>query len=196
MVFKSHPFWLLSNGKQMENIWCPHLVWGEFEFLCLYVCLRVHLPLPVQCWRLCVTSTVVSMSTFHWNNRWGAPKCSLEIMWECDWFKFYAWWSFKIYCDYLFSKLCVWVRCPKILPVENKGPGWQARMEVFNGGWLAPVLLFVSSSGLTEVPKNIPSDTKFLDLQNNRITELKENDFKGLTNLYVRDAHYHHPVPS
>ncbi|TNN82359.1 Biglycan [Liparis tanakae] len=38
--------------------------------------------------------------------------------------------------------------------------------------------------GLTEVPKNIPSDTKFLDLQNNRITELKENDFKGLTNLY------------
>lgn len=41
-------------------------------------------------------------------------------------------------------------------------------------------------SGLTEVPKNIPSDTKLLDLQNNRITELKENDFKGLANLYVR----------
>ena len=51
-----------------------------------------------------------------------------------------------------------------------------------------------SSSGLTEVPKNIPQDTKFLDLQNNQITELKENDFKGLTNLYVRDtrsAHIH-----
>ncbi|XP_030278617.1 biglycan b [Sparus aurata] len=41
-----------------------------------------------------------------------------------------------------------------------------------------------SDLGLTEVPKNIPRDTKFLDLQNNRITELKENDFAGLTNLY------------
>ncbi|KAM9344227.1 biglycan b [Pholidichthys leucotaenia] len=41
-----------------------------------------------------------------------------------------------------------------------------------------------SDLGLTEVPKNIPPDTKFLDLQNNRITELKENDFKGLANLY------------
>lgn len=41
-----------------------------------------------------------------------------------------------------------------------------------------------SDLGLTEVPTNIPQDTKFLDLQNNRITELKENDFKGLTNLY------------
>lgn len=42
------------------------------------------------------------------------------------------------------------------------------------------------SSGLTEVPQNIPLDTKFLDLQNNQIQEIKENDFKGLTNLYVR----------
>lgn len=42
------------------------------------------------------------------------------------------------------------------------------------------------SLGLTEVPQNIPLDTKFLDLQNNQIQELKENDFKGLTNLYVR----------
>uniref|UniRef100_G3P6V9 Biglycan n=1 Tax=Gasterosteus aculeatus aculeatus TaxID=481459 RepID=G3P6V9_GASAC len=41
-----------------------------------------------------------------------------------------------------------------------------------------------SDLGLTEVPKNIPLDTKFLDLQNNRIPELKENDFKGLTHLY------------
>lgn len=48
------------------------------------------------------------------------------------------------------------------------------------------LLLLVSSSGLSEVPKNIPPDTKFLDLQNNQIFELKENDFKGLTNLYVR----------
>ncbi|XP_035994291.1 biglycan b [Fundulus heteroclitus] len=42
-----------------------------------------------------------------------------------------------------------------------------------------------SDLGLTEVPRNIPPDTKLLDLQNNRITELKENDFKGLTNLYA-----------
>ncbi|KAM9856028.1 biglycan b [Aulostomus maculatus] len=41
-----------------------------------------------------------------------------------------------------------------------------------------------SDLGLTEVPKNIPPDTKFLDLQNNLISELRENDFKGLTNLY------------
>uniref|UniRef100_A0A3Q3QP50 Biglycan n=1 Tax=Monopterus albus TaxID=43700 RepID=A0A3Q3QP50_MONAL len=41
-----------------------------------------------------------------------------------------------------------------------------------------------SDLGMTEVPKNIPRDTKFLDLQNNHITELKEDDFKGLTNLY------------
>nr|XP_004558932.1 biglycan [Maylandia zebra] len=41
-----------------------------------------------------------------------------------------------------------------------------------------------SDLGFTEVPTNIPRDTKFLDLQNNRITEIKENDFKGLTNLY------------
>ncbi|KAI4886398.1 hypothetical protein NFI96_015325 [Prochilodus magdalenae] len=42
-----------------------------------------------------------------------------------------------------------------------------------------------SDLGLTEVPKNIPTDTKLLDLQSNHITELKENDFKGLTNLYA-----------
>ncbi|CAL9703114.1 unnamed protein product [Knipowitschia caucasica] len=41
-----------------------------------------------------------------------------------------------------------------------------------------------SDLGLSEVPKNIPPDTKFLDLQNNRIRELKEDDFKGLTHLY------------
>ncbi|XP_066565962.1 biglycan b [Amia ocellicauda] len=42
-----------------------------------------------------------------------------------------------------------------------------------------------SDLGLTAVPPNIPSDTLLLDLQNNRITELKENDFKGLHNLYA-----------
>ncbi|XP_076840742.1 biglycan b [Brachyhypopomus gauderio] len=42
-----------------------------------------------------------------------------------------------------------------------------------------------SDLGLTAVPKNIPPDTKLLDLQNNHITELKEHDFKGLSNLYA-----------
>ncbi|KAL2104295.1 hypothetical protein ACEWY4_001163 [Coilia grayii] len=42
-----------------------------------------------------------------------------------------------------------------------------------------------SDLGLVEVPKSIPVDTKLLDLQNNRITEIKENDFKGLSNLYA-----------
>jgi len=46
--------------------------------------------------------------------------------------------------------------------------------------------MLISCLGLTAVPRDIPRDTKLLDLQNNRITELKENDFKGLTNLYVR----------
>ncbi|KAK3547147.1 hypothetical protein QTP86_015611, partial [Hemibagrus guttatus] len=42
-----------------------------------------------------------------------------------------------------------------------------------------------SDLSLLAVPKNIPTDTKLLDLQNNHITELKENDFKGLSNLYA-----------
>ncbi|XP_027026278.2 biglycan b [Tachysurus fulvidraco] len=42
-----------------------------------------------------------------------------------------------------------------------------------------------SDLGLVSVPENIPIDTKLLDLQNNHITELKENDFKGLSNLYA-----------
>lgn len=48
------------------------------------------------------------------------------------------------------------------------------------------VNILSSCLDLIVVPKEIPRDTKLLDLQNNRITELKENDFKGLTNLYVR----------
>lgn len=42
-----------------------------------------------------------------------------------------------------------------------------------------------SDLGLTEVPKNIPRDTSLLDLQNNKITELKKDDFKGLSKLYA-----------
>ncbi|XP_067880291.1 biglycan b [Heterodontus francisci] len=42
-----------------------------------------------------------------------------------------------------------------------------------------------SDLGLKEVPGNIPSDTTLLDLQNNKITEIKEKDFKGLNKLYA-----------
>ena len=42
-------------------------------------------------------------------------------------------------------------------------------------------------SGLKSVPGDIPADTTLLDLQNNKITEIKENDFKNLKGLHVRD---------
>uniref|UniRef100_A0A8C5RJ51 Asporin n=1 Tax=Laticauda laticaudata TaxID=8630 RepID=A0A8C5RJ51_LATLA len=41
-----------------------------------------------------------------------------------------------------------------------------------------------SDLGLTSVPRNIPLDTRMIDLQNNKIKEIKENDFKGLSSLY------------
>ncbi|XP_069499971.1 asporin [Ambystoma mexicanum] len=40
-----------------------------------------------------------------------------------------------------------------------------------------------SDLGLTSIPNKIPSDTRLLDLQNNKIKEVKENDLKGLTSL-------------
>ncbi|XP_065802937.1 asporin isoform X3 [Muntiacus reevesi] len=42
-----------------------------------------------------------------------------------------------------------------------------------------------SDLGLSSVPSNIPFDTRLIDLQNNKIKEIKENDFKGLTSLYA-----------
>ncbi|XP_063792389.1 biglycan isoform X3 [Pseudophryne corroboree] len=42
-----------------------------------------------------------------------------------------------------------------------------------------------SDLGLISVPKNIPKDTTLLDLQNNKIMEIKKDDFKGLTSLYA-----------
>ncbi|XP_028567781.1 biglycan [Podarcis muralis] len=42
-----------------------------------------------------------------------------------------------------------------------------------------------SDLGLKEVPKEISRDTKLLDLQNNHITELRKDDFKGLHHLYA-----------
>lgn len=42
--------------------------------------------------------------------------------------------------------------------------------------------------GLDKVPKDLPPDTTLLDLQNNKITEIKDGDFKSLKNLHVRTA--------
>ncbi|XP_019569386.1 asporin [Rhinolophus sinicus] len=42
-----------------------------------------------------------------------------------------------------------------------------------------------SDLGLSSIPSNIPLDTRMVDLQNNKIKEIKENDFKGLTSLYA-----------
>ncbi|KAG7456250.1 hypothetical protein MATL_G00249770 [Megalops atlanticus] len=42
-----------------------------------------------------------------------------------------------------------------------------------------------SDLGLTTVPDKIPSDTTLLDLQNNKITEIRENDFKNLKGLHA-----------
>lgn len=36
------------------------------------------------------------------------------------------------------------------------------------------------------MPKEISPDTTLLDLQNNDISELRKDDFKGLQHLYVR----------
>lgn len=55
-----------------------------------------------------------------------------------------------------------------------------------------PSLVFNQASvflptGQISVPEKIPEDTLLLDLQNNDITEIKEDDFKGLNRLYVRE---------
>uniref|UniRef100_UPI0037E7EEF5 biglycan-like n=1 Tax=Semicossyphus pulcher TaxID=241346 RepID=UPI0037E7EEF5 len=42
-----------------------------------------------------------------------------------------------------------------------------------------------SDLGLHYVPHDLPPDTRLLDLQGNHITEIRENDFKGLNNLYA-----------
>lgn len=42
-----------------------------------------------------------------------------------------------------------------------------------------------SDLGLKSVPEDIPDDTTLLDLQNNKITEIKENDFKNLKGLHA-----------
>ncbi|XP_037346254.1 asporin [Pungitius pungitius] len=48
----------------------------------------------------------------------------------------------------------------------------------------SPRVVQCSDQGEISVPGKIPEDTVILDLQNNYITEIKENDFKGLNKLY------------
>ncbi|XP_024125712.1 asporin [Oryzias melastigma] len=47
-----------------------------------------------------------------------------------------------------------------------------------------PQVVQCSDQGLISVPEKIPEDTVMIDLQNNDITEIKEDDFKGLHKLY------------
>ncbi|XP_007524307.1 decorin [Erinaceus europaeus] len=42
-----------------------------------------------------------------------------------------------------------------------------------------------SDLSLDKVPKSLPPDTMLLDLQNNKITEIKDDDFKNLKNLHA-----------
>uniref|UniRef100_F6Q8B1 Decorin n=1 Tax=Monodelphis domestica TaxID=13616 RepID=F6Q8B1_MONDO len=42
-----------------------------------------------------------------------------------------------------------------------------------------------SDLGLESVPKDLPPDTTLLDLQNNKITEIKDGDFKNLKDLHA-----------
>ncbi|XP_061582577.1 asporin [Cololabis saira] len=48
----------------------------------------------------------------------------------------------------------------------------------------SPRVVQCSDQGLISVPDKIPEDTVMIDLQNNDITEIKEDDFKGLSKLY------------
>ncbi|XP_072315574.1 biglycan-like, partial [Eucyclogobius newberryi] len=48
----------------------------------------------------------------------------------------------------------------------------------------SPGVVQCSDKGLISVPEKIPRDTVMLDLQNNDITKVQENDFKGLTALW------------
>lgn len=48
------------------------------------------------------------------------------------------------------------------------------------------ILRLFLQTGQISVPEKIAEDTMIIDLQNNDITEIKENDFIGLHKLYVR----------
>lgn len=59
------------------------------------------------------------------------------------------------------------------------------RKVIFKVSFKVNCLFSSLSLGLERVPKDLPPDTTLLDLQNNKITEIKEGDFKHLKNLHV-----------
>ncbi|KAA8580231.1 hypothetical protein FQN60_005766 [Etheostoma spectabile] len=65
------------------------------------------------------------------------------------------------------------------LPVVPEGPKCPFRCQCHLR------VIQCSDLGLTAVPGDIPDDTTLLDLQNNKITEIKENDFKNLKGLHA-----------
>nr|XP_008535663.1 PREDICTED: decorin-like [Equus przewalskii]XP_008535670.1 PREDICTED: decorin-like [Equus przewalskii] len=83
-----------------------------------------------------------------------------------------------------------------MLEDEASGIGPEDRIhEVLDLEPLGPVCPFrcqchlrvvqCSDLGLDKVPKDLPPDTTLLDLQNNKITEIKDGDFKNLKNLHA-----------
>ncbi|XP_031800608.1 biglycan [Sarcophilus harrisii] len=85
-----------------------------------------------------------------------------------------------------YSAICPWwpATCvPEPPPGGGPGPGkGRDSLKLMgahpDGGGALP-------TGLKTVPKEISPDTTLLDLQNNGITELKKDDFKGLQHLYA-----------
>ncbi|XP_005279205.1 decorin [Chrysemys picta bellii] len=66
------------------------------------------------------------------------------------------------------------------------------RPEVYPSGAVCPFrcqchlrVVQCSDLGLDKVPRDLPPDTTLLDLQNNKITEIKEGDFKNLKDLHA-----------
>lgn len=76
--------------------------------------------------------------------------------------------------------------------LEDDGSGIDVKEDVEPLGPVCPFrcqchlrVVQCSDIGLDQVPKNIPPDTTLLDLQNNKITEIKDDDFKNLKQLHA-----------
>ncbi|XP_010795548.1 decorin-like [Notothenia coriiceps] len=76
----------------------------------------------------------------------------------------------------------------EVTDVSHQGPSVRASPEGPKCPFRCQCHLRViqcSDLGLKAIPEDIPSDTTMLDLQNNKITEIKENDFKNLKGLHA-----------
>ncbi|XP_072257340.1 decorin [Pyxicephalus adspersus] len=76
--------------------------------------------------------------------------------------------------------------------LEDDGSGIEAKEDIEPVGPMCPFrcqchlrVVQCSDIGLDQVPKNIPPDTTLLDLQNNKITEIKDDAFKNLKQLHA-----------